>query len=364
MVAGLALISLWIADREASWAKRLGWGWGLMLVILVVGPWAAAITVDTDGGFWTGAVKGDLAPKLMGGHETHGAPPGLHALLLPLLMFPATFLLPAAALAAWRRRKEAGVRFALAWLLPSWIVFEALPTKLVHYTLPLYGAVAWLMATALVDPSRSPLGPRVRWIGAGLSLLAGLAFAAAAAFVVWRYPNMGAAPLACLGGALAVAAALVGAWGLLRGDPQNGLLGAAALGVLAHVAITAGLAPRISAFWTSSRAAERVAADHLDPRNGVITGPVAVVGYAEPSLVFALGTGTELAPPANAAESVAEGQPALVEKRQDAAFRAALASAGVPARPVDEIKGYDYSTGKAVDLTLWRSEAPSTETAR
>ena len=33
---------------------------------------------------------GDLAPKLAGGQETHGAPPGYHTLLAPLLMFPMT----------------------------------------------------------------------------------------------------------------------------------------------------------------------------------------------------------------------------------------------------------------------------------
>ena len=76
MVAGLALLALWAADREAAWMRRLGWGWGLALVALVCGPWAAAITVATDGGFWTGAVGGDLAPKLAGGHEGQRRPAG------------------------------------------------------------------------------------------------------------------------------------------------------------------------------------------------------------------------------------------------------------------------------------------------
>jgi hypothetical protein len=101
-----------------------------------------------------------------------------------------------------------------------------------------------------------------------------------------------------------------------------------------------------------------LAKDGLDPRNGVTTGPVAVVGYAEPSLVFALGTATELDTPADGADSVSDGQPAIVEGRADKAFRAALSAQKVPARPVDEVKGFDYSTGKPVDLTIWRSLAP------
>jgi hypothetical protein len=116
--------------------------------------------------------------------------------------------------------------------------------------------------------------------------------------------------------------------------------------------------PSLQAIWVSARVAERLQQDHLDPRNGVTTGPVVVVGYAEPSLVFALGTGTELDDAADGADSVADGQPAVVEKAQDQAFRAALAAEKVPARPVDEVKGFDYSLGKPVDLTLWRSLAP------
>ena len=133
--------------------------------------------------FWTGAVGGDLAPKLAGGHESHGAPPGYHLLALPLLIFPATALLPAAAYTAWLRRAEPGVRFALAWLIPTWIVFEALPTKLVHYPLPAYGALAWLIAAAVTSP---PALIWNRWTRGGGVVLSGLVGVAGALALVAR----------------------------------------------------------------------------------------------------------------------------------------------------------------------------------
>jgi 4-amino-4-deoxy-L-arabinose transferase-like glycosyltransferase len=358
MVAGLALIALWIADREARWAKSLGWLWGLVLVVVIVGPWAVAITVATDGGFWTGAVGGDLAPKLMGGHETHGAPPGYYALLLPFLFFPSTFILPAALIVGWRDRLQPGVRFALAWLIPSWIVFELLPTKLPHYTLPTYGALAWLAAAALVDPTKQAFGPAARWIGGGLSVLIGLVLAVLAGVALALYGAQTSMGWSILLGILALTTGFLGAAALLKMQIEAGLLACLAAGVLTHITLTAGLAPRLNALWTSSRVAARLAHDHLDPRNGVTTGPVAVVGFAEPSLVFALGSGTELDDAADAADSVSDGQPAIVEKRQDKAFRAALAADKAAAQPVDEVKGINYSTGKRVDLTIWRSLAP------
>jgi 4-amino-4-deoxy-L-arabinose transferase-like glycosyltransferase len=365
MVAALALLTLWIADREARWAKSLGWIWGPVLVALIVGPWAVAITVTTDGAFWSRAVGGDIAPKLLTGKETHAGPPGFYAAILPILIFPATFLLPAALIEGWRKRRSPGVRFAIAWLLPSWIVFELAPTKLVHYTLPTYGALAWLAAAALVDPSKPAFGTRARWIGGGLSVSAGLMFATTAGFAALRYGEgsepWGVAIWAVLVMLLALSTGLIGAWAMLKNRPGPGLLAGLVFGTLTHMTLTGGLAPDLASLWTSSRVADHLSKDHLDPRNGVTTGPVAVVGYAEPSLVFALGTGTELDNAVDGADSVSDGQPAIVEQGQDRAFRAALAAEHVTAAPVDHVKGFDYSIGRPVDLTIWRSLAPAEE---
>ena len=356
-VVGLAILCLCAADRQALWLKGLGWGWGLVLMVMVIGPWFVAITISTDGAFWAKAVGGDIAPKIRGVHETHGAPFGFYAVLAPLLLFPSSFLLPAALLAGWRGRAASGVRFALAWLIPMWIVFEIAPTKLVHYTLPLYGAVAWLIAAALTKP-KTALGPGTRIVGAALSLLAGVGLTVFAVLGVQAYGGPGAGLAASLAAVLALITGGVGAWCLMKRREQAGLLLCLGLGVLTHIAFSAAVLPRLSVLWVSARAAEALAKDGLDPRNGVTTGPVAVVGYAEPSLVFALGTGTELDSPADGADSVSDGQPAIVEAREDAAFRAALAAEKASAIPVETIKGFDYSIGKPVALTIWKSLAP------
>jgi len=81
---------------------------------------------------------------------------------------------PAALAHGVKARLGTGARFALCWLIPAWLVFELAPTKLPHYTLPLYGALAWLMAAAMSQP----IGRVSRIMGAGLSILAGGALAA------------------------------------------------------------------------------------------------------------------------------------------------------------------------------------------
>jgi 4-amino-4-deoxy-L-arabinose transferase-like glycosyltransferase len=356
MVAALAMISLAVADRRPGWLSRLNWYWGLILFLIVVAPWAGAVTVATDGAFWSKAVGGDLAPKLAGGHEGHGAPPGFHTLLAPLLLFPATLLLPAALVTGWRRRKEPGVRFAIAWLIPTWLVFELLPTKLVHYTLPAYGAVCWLAAAALTEP----LGKRVKIAGAVLAGLSGVLLAAAAFYLLSRYGDASDAAWATLAAVLLAAAGLAGAYMLLKAEtPFPAVATAIGLGLLGHAALVAGLAPRLDPLWLSRRTEAAMGKAQLLPRQGIADAPVAVAGFAEPSLVFALGTETELGGPEDAAEAIAEHRPAVVEARQDAAFRQALAALHATAVQVAEVSGLDYSDGHKMTLHIYK--APDTE---
>ena len=354
MVVLLTLLALWAADRSLSWARTLGWGWGLVFVAAVVGPWAMAITVATDGGFWGAALSGDLAPKLAGGQETHGAPPGLHLILSPLLSFPAGLLIPAALVAGWRMRHLPGARFALAWLIPSWLVFELLPTKLPHYTLPMYGALGWLIAAAL----REPIGRWSRWIGAALSMICGVAIAVVALVALTKYGGAGATGWAIAVAVLAIAAGAAGAMGLVLNAPVAALGVSMVLGVAAHGALAGGLAPRLDDLWPSRAAATMLDRDGLDPRNGITAGPVVVTGYAEPSLVFALGTETQLDSASEAAVAITEGRPALIESRQDTAFRAAATAQHAKATLAGSVKGLDYSSGKQVTLSLWRPINP------
>ena len=354
MVAALAILTLVIVERRAGWLVKLDAYWGLILFLIIVGPWAGAVTVATDGGFWSSALAGDLAPKLAGGQETHGAPPGYHTLLAPILAFPMTLMLPAAAVAAWRRRSETGVRFALAWLIPTWLVFEALPTKLVHYTLPAYGALAWLAAAALIQP----LGARVKWAGAALQALIGLALAAGVFYLQSRYGAGRDAPEAGLAAALLAAAGLVAAYLLARKTPLAALASGLGLGLLGHAALAAGFAPRLSPLWLSARVEQALGKAQLLPSQGLADAPVTVVGYAEPSLVFELGTDTELGDAEDAAEAMVEHRPAVVEAREEAAFETALAADHATAVRVAEVDGVDYSTGHKLALRVYK--APDT----
>ncbi|HEY3696392.1 glycosyltransferase family 39 protein [Phenylobacterium sp.] len=357
MVVMLAALTLAAWDRRAGWLKTIGWGWGLILLAAICGPWAGAVTIATDGAFWTTALASDLAPKLAGGQETHGAPPGYHTAMALILFFPATLLLPAAAVTAWRERRQPGVRFALAWLAPAWLVFELVPTKLAHYPLPAYGALAWLAAAALRDVR----GPGERWTGAALSALAGLALAAGVFYLTTQYGDAGDVSAAAVAGGLLAMAGLAGGFLLIRKAQHGALAVALGLGIAGHAALAALLLPRLGPLWLSHRTEAAMAAANLLPRQGMASAPVAVAGYAEPSLVFALGTPTELGGADEAAAAIADGRPAVVEAREEPAFRRALAAVGAQALATGEVKGLDYSNGDRDVLRIYRPKEPPGE---
>src|SRR5690606_26142254 len=322
----MLLLSLW--DRDVKWLRRLGWGWGLPLVALIVGPWAIAITIATDGGFWREAIGGDLAPKIAGGHESHGAPPGTYLGLIALTFFPATLLLPAAAAAAWTRRAEPAIRFLICWLVPAWLIFELTPTKLVHYNLPVFGALALLAAAAVTRP----IGRLPRWIGAALTVLVGLLLAAGVVAGLTEFGRSTAQTWATVTIGLPVVAVLSGAFLLLHRAAVTAVIASLALGVVAHGAL-AGTLRQLKPLSVSPRLQQVLERADLHPRQGRL-GPVAIAGFHEPSFVFLTGRDTELTDGAGAARALAQGRPAIVEEREADAFQDAAAALGVVGRTV------------------------------
>ena len=148
MFVGLTIVALAILDRSAAWLWRLRPVWGLMWTLVLVLPWFVAIFWRAGEAFFSNSLGGDMLSKL-GAQESHGAPPGLYLLLFWITFWPGAALAGMAAPAVWRARREPGAQYLLAWLVPSWIVFELVLTKLPHYVLPLYPAIAILTVGAL-----------------------------------------------------------------------------------------------------------------------------------------------------------------------------------------------------------------------
>ena len=247
------------------------------------------------------------------------------------------------------------MRFALSWLIPAWLVFEITPTKLSHYALPCYGALAWLSAAAVTRP----IGPVAKRVGAGLQALIGLLLAGGALYLGKLYGDPSDIPFIAVTALALGAAGLAGCWTMLRGPALSALAISLPLGLLGHAVLVGGLAPHLEPLLLSKRTEALLAGAHLLPRQGVYPGPVAVAGYAEPSLVFGVGSHTQLGDARDAEKALEESRPAVVESRQAPAFDALVKAAGLAPIRVGEVKGLDYSNGDKMTLTVY---APQPET--
>ncbi len=356
-LSALTAITLMIADRRWRWFLSLRPGWGIPLAVVIVAPWLMLIEIQTQGAFLRDSVGHDLLGKVAGAQEAHGAPPLYYLLLTPATFWPASLFLGAAGVWAWRSRRLPAARLLLAWILPFWLVLELIPTKLPHYVLPLYPALALLAAKAavalgeegMVEP-RAWLRPIFPWLWAILGIALGLAL-----LVVPAWLGLGL----LYPGAIAFAAVLACAWQVLRRErmrlgPTSALV-AVLVSLLVLVPGFLGILPALDPIWLS-RSAARLVATARQPGEIVSSS-----GFAEPSLVFLLGTETELVPPEAAAKDLATGKVALslVEKQQEAAFHAALDAAGKTAKPLGQTYGFNYSNGKWLTLTLYRAGPPS-----
>jgi 4-amino-4-deoxy-L-arabinose transferase-like glycosyltransferase len=349
LVSLLTIAALCAADRRWRWLAVLRPLWGIPLALAVAAPWFVAIQWATGGEFVKEAIGHDLLGKLVGGQESHGAPPGTYLLLAPATMWPFSALLGIAGVAGWRERGDPAIRFLVAWIVPVWLLFELVPTKLPHYLLPVYPAVALLAGAALAKGGGVAHG---KWLN-------GIVFALWATVGLVLVVALIALPIAWGGGvamlSLAPAAATIGFGLVMLRQLRNGFatsLGAAvpALAILVFAPSYTVLLPSLDTLWLSRSAAALVAA------HAPAAGVVDTVGYNEPSLVFLLGGATHAVAAEQAAADLAARRDALalVLDRDDAAFHAALGARGVSAIRLGETRGINYSRSSArVTLALY-----------
>ncbi len=363
LVTGTTAAVLALGARRAGWLAALKPLVGLVWLVLLVAPWLVAIHLATDGAFFAEAVGHDLMAKVASGQESHGQPPGFYLATVWITLAPFAALVPVAAPWVWRNRRTPAVALCLAWIVPSWILFELVPTKLLHYVLPTFPAIALLTAAALSDPAaaRPP-----RWlVGLGLAL-GGIGFAALVGAVGFG-PVLVAAPLSpwALGtGAVALIGFAVAGVALWRGDGRRALLVLAAAVLPVYWATYQVALPAVDALWVPRGAAAALAAHRADRAVPCPDRTVAVAGFGEPSMVFLLGTGTRIVSGAEAAAHMI-AQPAagpagcavaFVEEREMPGFRDRLDAAGADAPALAEvtrITGFNYSKGRPVVLTLF-----------
>ena len=351
---GLTLLALALWDRRLAWMKALKPLWGLPLFLAIVLPWYIAIGIHSDGQFYMDAVGQNLLGKVGESQQSHAGPPGYYAGVFSLMFWPASLFVVMAGHWAWTRRREAAVRYLIAWAVPGWLVYELIATKLPHYVMPTYPALAVLAAAAALAPRQTaPVWVR---IAAAIYLLVWLAASAlmtglGAALTLWSEDRLSPVLIAVGVIAFIAAAAAAGLW--VAGRRLPALAAGIAAGAISLPVAFGTALPALDQLWMTPRIVAAVEAVRPCDDSVLVTST-----YREPSLVFAYGPyNTLLVDGADAvAAQMAQDRScaiALIEAREEAAFLARAAELGLTLRAADVVEGTNYSNGDEQVLTVY-----------
>jgi len=355
IVSGTTIAAVCAQDRKIAWLKRLHAGWGVFVMLAVALPWFVAIGIKTHGAFFAKAVGQNLMGKLGRGEQAHGSFVGYYLALFPVTFWPGSLVAGFALPWTWRNRLTPQVRFLLAWIVPTWLIYEMIATKLPHYALPYYPAVACLAAGAALSADGwtfGRVGKVFASIWAVIWLAVGVAGAGFGAFLIWRFEHRvdSIAVAAAVVAILLIAATLVF---VVRKDLRFAVITGGGAALIIFAGLTAYSLPAVPTLWLSPRITAAVARAAPCP-----TTVLASSGFSEPSLVFLNGGSPMLVNVKKTADHLVR-DPAcglsLVAKRQLPKFMAEMAANHMAATPVGEVSGINYSWGRWLDLTLFRA---------
>lgn len=381
------MIALLTALALSVLARRAGWMWasrpvlGLVILIAMVGPWIGAVVARVGLGEYWSIVYAETLGRSAEPAEGHWGPPGYHLVAVCVLFWPGVLLTAAAV----RRGVSRGVRlkplrvarrpeaFLLAWVLPAWLVFELVSTKLPHYTLPLYPALALLSARAVFAAQAgslqhaTSLGARlgfVLWGVIGVLALGGVTIASLLPSVRGGAASglMPATTTLIAAGAIVLAVLVVvplATLAAVRGRVVKAQLIAVALTAAWGAVFLHAVLPASPALWVSPRLAN-VLREADPPRDDRAPASIGLVGYHEDSAIFLTRGRARRLDAQDVRSFLARNRRALVAIDRERIKGAGGEDLGA----IDElewlgsVRGLNYSTGKPVSIDVYRKGPP------
>ena len=372
MIVVSAALALSLVSRQWRWLGATRPLLGLLIVGVVVVPWLVAVARHVGLDRYWSVVFEEVFVRAGSAKEGHWGPPGYHIVLLVVLFWPGSLLAGLAIARGIRRgfrlernereRSNSPIRrtwramlharparsaecFLLAWIVPAWIVFELSFTKLPHYTMPLYPAIALLTGRCvLAAVSGSLILPRSQRPGTavwlGLSFL--LAIGIPAGLLALGVRHSGS--IYVLGVAW-IASFVAFAYFARRAFASEHVLATQLAGLVLAVALWTftlhALLPGAKRLFLTELLADRLA--DIDPEGA---RSIAAVGYHEDSLVFRTRAAVSMIDEQQQGEFWHAHPDGLLIVPKERLLRSHVVLA--------EVEGFNYSKGRRQNLAIVR----------
>lgn len=342
LVIALTAAALWGYERSAVWMRALFPFQGALVLCLIVAPWFCLIQVKSEGQFLHSMFGEDIFPKMISGHQSHGYWPGTYLLALPFLFWPSSLFLPLAVRELYQSRGDRAGYFLAAWIIPSFVFFECMPTKQGPYLLPLFPPLAIAIAAAIKRRDRF-LDSRWVFAWGAISLLCAGGVILLSQF--FGQPLTIPTYIFCALAALGLSAFLLA---VRRASVCTYLSMTVFPAAFVFPLFLYAIAPNLAPLWVSARVKEAV--DALKPKGAPI-----VSGYLEPSIVTLMGKETRFAEGSDAADLLAlscQGA-AIIERSQLESFLNRTAQEQRLFLKAGEVLGYNSARFEAVSFSIF-----------
>ncbi len=370
-VVGLTVVWLLWEQRKFNLLWQLQPVLGILIVTAVIAPWII-MKGKSFLTFLSTSWNEDIAPKITTGQESHGAPPFYYLALLPVFFWPASSLIiPCLVpllkeirspkhLRTWYQDSHHSIRFLVAWIVPAWILFEVAPTKLPHYTLPTYPAIALFCAYHITILRTLDWRGRTVYISCIIAAIIAIILGCAGVVISIILDT----PIA-IGSYFALGAGLYAAnllWrlpehmpALLEQQPESIRYG---VSLMLSIIILYGLVfqavlPSFKPALLSNTIAQHV---HKAVPN-LTSDAITTVGYIEPSLIFSIGTKLSARHAEEIGSWLKDKKEAIIIVNETERDKLQNDTGFTPykfkAQMIDTLHGYNYSRGKFTSITIY-----------
>jgi 4-amino-4-deoxy-L-arabinose transferase-like glycosyltransferase len=357
LMPALAILTIALLERKDRQVRRGSLaiaGVSIVLGTAIFCAWAVPSTMATGGEFLRVFIGRHVIGRALSPMEHHG---GNRLLYLPYYIpvviggfFPWTLHLPGALVATAHGRigDRLGRRFFLGWIVPPFVVMSLAATKLPHYIVFLWPALALIVGGVIVAAQGGTLTPKDRdWLRGGVWFFGPLAAALGLGLIVgpWFVPISGLRWWGGAGGIVILMTATLAVREHLLDRPAKSAVILIAGMTALQIPLQWGILPALEQVKVAP-----VIAREVNARTGRNV-PVAAYGYREPTLNFYVGRHIELLSGQDQVLDWAAGREAgvlIILRDKLDEIRGRLGDS-----PMTEIacaRGWDYSKGNKIEI--------------
>ena len=264
---------------------------GFSIFLLISLPWFIIINLGANSEIFVSSIKKDMLLKLISVQESHGAPPGTYFISSIVTAWPIFLFIIPTIIWSYKNKHNKTIIFLLSSILPAWISFELIPTKLLHYILPLLPSLAILTSAMIIYmlTNRSILLSLDKLYIKLISIFpafGGIVISIGILFIAKSFGE-GLTVSVLIIAIIYFLGSIYSGYSIFTRNYMNALLTVICTNLIALNIIFIFLPSQLDKIWVSEKIYEYINEKNID-------ATFALLGYSEPSLLYRLGSNTKI----------------------------------------------------------------------